>query len=215
MDIKFDFPLDGIFFDLDGTLWDSVNGISASWQRTVARYPEFNIQFDDADVRACMGMCIDDIARKLMPQVDEDTRMRLMEECLEEEHQYLQKVGGKIYPNVEKTLSALAKKYPLFIASNCEQGYIENFLQLSGLGPYFRDYISFGDTNQHKGRNTLALIKKHGLKQPIFVGDAVVDQIAADYVQIPFIWASYGFGQVEHYDFMIQDFGELQSLLED
>ena len=211
---KLDFQPDGIFFDLDGTLWDSVNGVSTAWQRAVTQYPEYNIHFTDDDVRSCMGMCIDDIARKLMPQLEESQRVRLMEECLEEEHRYLREVGGKIYPHVAETLAALANRYPLFIASNCEQGYIENFLELSGFAPYFRDHISFGDTMQRKGPNTLQLIKKHKLLRPIFVGDAKVDKDAAAYVNIPFIWASYGFGTVEEYDYLIQDFQDLRQLME-
>jgi len=212
--MKLGFFPDGIFFDLDGTLWDSVAGIAASWQRCLARYPQFNIHFDLNDVRSCMGLCIDDIAHRLMPHLEENLRMHLMEECLEEEHRHLREVGGEIYPHVEETLLALKKRAPLFIVSNCEQGYIENFLEVSGFGSCFLDHISFGDSKQQKGANTLALIKKYGLKQPVFVGDALVDQLAADEVQIPFIWAAYGFGKVEHYDFVIQEFCDLLALLE-
>ncbi len=213
MDKTLGFFPDGIFFDLDGTLWDSVHGVSTAWQRAVSRYPELHIRFNDDDVRGCMGLCIDDIARRLIPGVDEAERVRIMDECLEEEHRYLRQVGGKVYPHVEETLATLADRCPLFIASNCEQGYIENFLELTGYGKYFRDHISFGDTNQRKGPNTRLLMERHGLKQPIFVGDAGVDRRAAAYVGIPFVWARYGFGQLEPFDYVIDDIRELLPLL--
>lgn len=205
---------DGIFFDLDGTLWDSVQGVSTAWQRALSRYPELDIHFDDDDVRACMGLCIDDIARRLLPQLEEARRVHLMAECLEEEEEYLRQVGGKVYPFVGETLTRLAERYPLFIASNCQAGYIESFLALTGFGPYFQDHISFGDTQKRKGANTMLLMKRHGLRTPVFVGDARVDQLAAMEAGIPFVWARYGFGQVDRYDYVVDHFDQLLTLLE-
>lgn len=208
------FQLEAIFFDLDGTLWDSVEGISTSWQKAVARYPELDIHFTDADVRACMGMPLDEIAANLMPGIETSRRLRLMEECIEEEHIYLREHGGKLYPRLEETLSALSRRYALFIASNCEQGYIENFLELNRLDAYFRDHISFGDTGKKKGPNVCLLMEKHDIRKAILVGDAIVDQLAADYAQIPFLWASYGFGQVEHYDLKLSSLEQLLEVLD-
>ena len=204
---------DGIFFDLDGTLWDSVQGVSTAWQRAVSRYPELDIHFDDNDVRACMGLCIDDIARRLLPNLEESLRVRLMEECLEEEDLYLRQVGGKVYPSVGETLEQLARRYPLFIASNCQAGYIESFLDLTGFGPFFQDHISFGDTKQRKGANTLLLMERYQLQNAVFVGDARVDQFAAEEVGITFIWVCYGFGHVERYDYALDRFDQLLTLV--
>ncbi|MDO4733264.1 MAG: HAD family hydrolase [Bacillota bacterium] len=208
------FVPDGIFFDLDGTLWDSVAEISAAWQKRVALYPELDIHFSEDDVRACMGLSIDAIAHRLMPGLPKKEALLLMDECLEEEYRYLRRAGGKIYPGVGDVLAALSCSFPLFIASNCQQGYIENFLEFSGFGGFFRDSICFGDTQQSKGQNILQLCRKHGLKQGIFLGDTETDRLAAEEAQIPFLWAAYGFGKVESYLYRIDSFPALLSLLD-
>ena len=53
--------------------------------------------------------------------------MRLMDECCEQENIYLAEHGGILYPKLEETLQKLSEKYPLFIVSNCQDGYIQSF----------------------------------------------------------------------------------------
>ena len=47
------------------------------------------------------------------------------------------KVGGRLYEGLEETLKYLSAKYPLYIVSNCQKGYIEAFLSYHQLGKYF------------------------------------------------------------------------------
>jgi hypothetical protein len=45
--------------------------------------------------------------------------------------------GGLLYPGVREGLAQLKEKYPLFIVSNCQSGYIETFiLGRSGTGQF-------------------------------------------------------------------------------
>ncbi|NDI36267.1 HAD family hydrolase [Chengkuizengella sediminis] len=51
------------------------------------------------------------------------------------------------------------------------------------------------------------------LKSPIYVGDIVGDINAAKIAGIPFMYASYGFGNVEQYDYKIDRFDDILDVL--
>ena len=51
------------------------------------------------------------------------------------------------------------------------------------------------------------------MKHPVYVGDTQGDRDASDEAEIPFIFASYGFGNVEDKDGQIDEFSELLQLI--
>lgn len=55
-------------------------------------------------------------------------------------------------------------------------------------------------------------MKRNKLKSPVYVGDTQGDFQAAQYAGIPFVYASYGFGEVEAPDYTIGTFQELKEL---
>ena len=50
------------------------------------------------------------------------------------------------------------------------------------------------------------------MKNPIYVGDTSGDMEGAKIAGIPFVYASYGFGDVESFDYKIDDISELLDL---
>ena len=50
------------------------------------------------------------------------------------------------------------------------------------------------------------------LKKAIYVGDTQMDREAAKLADIPFVFASYGFGQVIDYDFIITELSDIVKL---
>ena len=60
--------------------------------------------------------------------------------------------------------------------------------------------------------NIALVVKRQGLKRPVYVGDTDWDYQAARRAGVPFIHAAYGFGQVEGVP-AIRRFGELDGLL--
>jgi phosphoglycolate phosphatase len=205
--------IDAILFDLDGTLWDSVAGVSAAWQMVIDRHPGLRGPLTDDEIRSCLGLRVDDIARRIFPQVDEDLRQKLLRECLAAEHEYLLNQGGVLYPRVEEVLSQLAAKYRLAIVSNCDDGYIQGFYAIHHLDRYFCDFESFGKTGMHKSENVKLVIARNNFRHACMVGDTILDQISAQAADIPFIYARYGFGQVREFDYAINSFDELLYLL--
>jgi len=53
------------------------------------------------------------------------------------------------------------------------------------------------------------IIERNQLKNAIYVGDTLGDAKSAIDANIPFIFARYGFGDVEKYDFVIDAFNEM------
>ena len=41
------------------------------------------------------------------------------------------------------------------------------------------------------------IVKKHNLQNPVYVGDTIKDKQSSDEANVEFIFASYGFGNVE------------------
>ena len=99
-----------------------------------------------------------------------------------------------------KTIATLSKGHRLFIVSNCQSGYIELFLRKTGLEKYITDIECFGNTKKTKGENIRLVIDRNIPGSTCYVGDTAGDQTAAAYAGIPFIFASYGFGQVNEED---------------
>lgn len=100
----------------------------------------------------------------------------------------------------------------MYIVSNCIEGYIESFLNSSNLTDYFKDYESNGRTKLSKGENIKLIIERNNIKKAIYVGDTISDKEAADYAKIPFVYASYGFGNVEQYDYKIDEINDILNI---
>ena len=159
-----------------------------------------------------MGLQLDEIGKRLFKNVKDKLRKELMDKCCDLECVYLAKDGGNLYPNVEKTLKTLSEKYKLFIVSNCQCGYIESFYEGHNLEKYFTDKLSAGETGLSKGENNKIIIERNNLKNPIYVGDTQGDKQSAIDADIPFVYAEYGFGSVNGYDYKIEKFEDLVKL---
>ncbi|MFA9559477.1 HAD family hydrolase [Evansella sp. AB-rgal1] len=205
--------MDSIIFDLDGTIWNPIETVLHAWNSCLKNHTHMKKEFTRADFKKTMGLQMDEISRILFPDMSEDFRKPLIEECCNTEREYIRQQGGNLYPKVEEVLNVLAKKYNLFIVSNCEDGYIESFYDYHKLEKYFLDYENPGRTGLSKGENINLIISRNSLTSPIYVGDTGGDLNAARYAGIPFVYAKYGFGEVKEYDFAIERFDELLTIV--
>lgn len=205
--------IDSIIFDLDGTLWDSTDGVLKSWSSIIENNKDINVKLTKETLKGTMGLQIIDIGRKLFPNLSDDRIEELMKDCCEFENEYLEKYGGILYDKLEDTLKELSSNYKLFIVSNCQCGYIEVFLKYHNLGKYFLDFENPGRTGLSKGENIKLVVERNKLKSSVYVGDTEGDLKAAKFAGIPFIYASYGFGEVSEYDYAIKRFDELLELI--
>ncbi|MEG1427314.1 MAG: HAD family hydrolase, partial [Oscillospiraceae bacterium] len=188
---------DGIIFDLDGTLWDSTDGIALSWKKVIDRIPEITNRPTKEDYLSVMGLSDVDLMKKLFPTLSEAEGRRLFDLCCIEENAYLARVGGKAFQGIEETLRILSQEYKLSIVSNCNLGYIEAYFTSMGTKAYFSDYESFGNTRRPKSENIQLVVARNSLKNPLYVGDTHWDRVAAETAGVPFLFAAYGFGETE------------------
>lgn len=204
---------DGILFDLDGTLWDATAAVAKSWTLGLE---QLNIQRPPVTVEElfpCMGLLLPDILERLVPGQTPEMQDKIISHCCRVENDYLALHGAPLYPGEEEALAALSKRYPLFVVSNCEKGYIEAYFAGTGMGKYFTDFESAGNTGLTKAENIALVVKRHGLTKPVYVGDTALDYKSAAEAGLPFVHAAYGFGAVEGVP-SIGELSQLEGLLE-
>lgn len=204
---------DGVLFDLDGTLWDATAGLADSWAEALADEPDVPRPPTKAELEGVMGMTDKELVAVIFPQVSQERGLELFEKCCSAENEYLRRHGGKLYDGLAATLEALAGKFPLFIVSNCNLGYIPCFLEAHGLERLFRDWECIGRTGLEKWENIRLVVERNGLQHPVYVGDTGLDQSSARKAGVPFIHAAYGFGIVRNAP-AVQSPRELLELLE-
>ena len=157
----------GIIFDLDGTLWDSAQAVVDSWNVVIDRTEDFNKRITVEDMESLMGKTMDDIAFTYFDTVSRQRALMILQECMDYENEYLEQVGGILYPHLEEVLADLSKDYFLAIVSNCQCGYIEAFLKYHKLEKYFDDFECFGNTKQEKDANIRKIVERNHLEKAV------------------------------------------------
>ena len=198
-----------MIFDLDGTLWDSTKQVVPAWNIVLGRYPELNKQITIEEMETFFGKRLEEIASMMLPQVEDAKRMDVLRECCREEQIYLREHGGALYPHLVETLSELKKKYFLAIVSNCQDGYVDAFLDHHKLREYFDDYEMSGRTGMTKGENIKLIIDRNSIDEALYVGDTTGDKLGALDADIPFVYAEYGFGNIDDSKYKISEFKDI------
>lgn len=199
----------GIIFDMDGTLWDSAPEVVASWNETIRKSGYQRAPITAEDMQSVMGKTMDDIARVLFTGLSEEERIRLLDQCGEDENEYLRRHGGTLFPNIRQTMEQLKKKYHLYIVSNCQAGYIEAFLDYYKFHDLIEDIECYGNNNKPKGDNIALIYQRNELDDAVYVGDIQGDYDSSMHAGVKFIHAAYGFGTIRELVPKINSFAEL------
>lgn len=203
---------DGIIFDVDGTIWDSTPVVEEAWNAAMEE-AGYDVRVTADRLKGLFGLPMEDIIRDLLPDVSEEERIKFAPKCYEYEHEYLSRQGGVIYEGVKEMMKELSSDYPLFIVSNCQAGYIELMLEKTGLGGYVRDHLCPGDSGKLKAANIRIICDRHGLMNPLYVGDTQMDANACKEAGVPICFAAYGFGKVSEPKYIIKSPMELTEIL--
>ena len=188
--------MDSIIFDVDGTLWDSTDIVAKAWTQYLREKEHMEIEITSKRLMSLFGQLLPDISKALFPELSASEQLRIIEACCQAEHEALFKECAPLYEDLEKTLQILSQKFPLFIVSNCQAGYIEVFLKATGFGKYFKGHLCPGDTGMAKAENISRIVRDFQLSSPVYVGDTMGDYQACKKAGVPFIFAAYGFGDV-------------------
>ncbi len=195
-----------IIFDMDGTIWDTRKVIKAAWNDV---FIENNfIKIEDDKLTSLMGLTMTEIINEI--NLTED----ILDKLVEKEHEYLLEASHLCFKNSLKAIKELSKDNRLFIVSNCQNGYIDIFLEKYSMKAYFEDFLCWGDTHDIKGETIKRLMKSNNLDSAVYVGDTTTDQEACIYADIPFIYAKYGFGDVKGYEYAVNDIIEVKDIIE-
>ena len=201
--------MDSIIFDVDGTIWDSARSVADSWNKAIKENSDLNLTLEPGSLSRLFGKTMTEIADALFPSLTTAGRMELLKVCFETENRYLEDHPGRLYEGVAETMRELSKRYPLYIVSNCQCGYIEVMIKTSGTGSLIRDHLCFGETGTPKSETIRALMERNGLKDVVYVGDTQGDADACKAAGVPFVFAEYGFGDVPDAEDRISKISEL------
>lgn len=208
--------IQALIFDVDGTLWDTTEAAAKIWSDVAGRYPEVKDEVTAEKLRSLYGLPLEDIAVKLFPSVSEKVAIEIMEECVRVQCPILEKGVASLLGPVKETFAKLAEKYRIFIVSNCRSGYIEALIKAHELAEYVTDFTCPGETGLLKADNIRLICERNhiSLASAVYIGDTRADEIASREAGIPFIFAAYGFGEVQQPDGEINSIADLPALLE-
>lgn len=204
--------MDSIIFDVDGTLWDSTTAVADIWMDAMREKAGYTLKVTPAEVQGLCGRLLEDIAAALFPEQPLEKQLQYMKICSLAENECLIKQRIDPYPGVGRTLAELGKNYDLYIVSNCESGYVETFMQVTGLTAFFKGHLCPGDTGMPKAENIVKIMKDYGIQETVYVGDTRGDFESSRKAGVPFVYASYGYGQVDGADYTIDCFEDLLKL---
>ena len=223
-------------------------------------------RIESEDLRREFGKPLDVIAEDLLPNLPEAEKDTLLQRWYEAEENAIDRNPPAPYKGLEHTFRSLTGIFPeknekaatdsfrtkashrlppgipCFIVSNCQAGYIEQFLRLTRLGCYITAHLCPGDTDKLKAYNIYRIASEYHLQRALYIGDIQADSDAtreADHLlkqearihrkeiirdsshtistfsdpSIRFIWASYGFGKVESLDAAIRSITELPEMI--
>ncbi len=202
-----------IILDVDGTLWDTTDICARAWNAAIRENSSIEPRLTPELLKTLFGKPMNVIFAALFPELSEGERETLALKCCEYEDIFLKNEKVPLFDGVEDTIKELSAEKGLYIVSNCQNGYIEAFLENSGLEPYIRDFMCYGDTLLPKGDTLRLLVEKHRMDSPIYVGDTQGDADACRQAGVPFVYAAYGFGQVNGCEIKINSFSELKKLI--
>lgn len=201
--------MDGIIFDLDGTLWDSTEEIAKSWNQVLELHTTIKKHITAEDLKRVFGKPLEEIFATLFPEETKEYLEEISYLLYKDQHEQLAEAKPATYPGVVEGIKKLSEKLPVFIVSNCQAGYIEVFLGVTELGPYITDYTCPGITGVFKAENIKMIMERNNLEKILYVGDTAGDKMACDKAGVPMIHAKYGFGEVENPFMTIENFTDV------
>ena len=213
---------EAIIFDMDGTLFKTETLLIPAHDRLFQRLKEEGYYEGETPpveiMLGSLGMLLEDIWKRVLPDASDAARARADELLIEEEIAGLKGTDSELYPGVAQTLAELKKHgVKLFVASNGLEPYIEAVVDAHGLREYFDGLYSAGG---HQTSSKVDLVKllltEHDIEYAWMVGDRSSDVEAGKKNDLKVIGCAYaGFGRDEELkdaDVLINDFDEILTM---
>ncbi|QAY65100.1 HAD family hydrolase [Paenibacillus protaetiae] len=213
---------EAVIFDMDGTLFETdtlLRGVHENIFRTLREEGLYGETPPVERLLGCLGMLLDDIWLKVMPDASEAARDRANELLLQYEIEGLEAGEGRLYSGAEEALRQLKEQgVKLFVASNGLELYVKEVARLKGIAPLFEGLYSAGEYRTSSKVDLVALLlQEHGIGHAWMVGDRSSDVEAGRNNGLDVIgcaYADYGHSQeLEGADALIRSLTELLPLL--
>ena len=206
-----------LIFDVDGTIWNSTEVVARAWRQAV-RDAEVSDLYITADMlKKEFGKPMDEIFASLFPDMtDSKIKAKMAKFIYSYEERYLvENTEDLTYPGMKEEFFRLAKKYNIYIVSNCQAGYIELVMDKVGIRECIKDWDCFGYTGLPKSGTIRKLMEKNALedKETVYIGDTNGDFTATKEAGLKFVFASFGFGEVANPDATIEKIDDLEEAI--
>ncbi|UEQ77720.1 HAD family hydrolase [Chryseobacterium arthrosphaerae] len=192
-----------LIFDLDGTLWDPRSTIIGIWNDVLHKHQLIERELKPEDMNPYMGLLAKDIIKDIVSGISDQKAQEVLSNIIVKEKEVLRARGGILYTGVEETLKKLSEDHRLFIVSNCQDGYIEAFLEYYQFNDLFADFESHGRTQKPKSENIQLIMGRNHLSpdDTVYIGDTQTDYDASQSNTLSFIFCKYGFGHLNTDDY--------------
>lgn len=200
-----------VIFDVDGTLWDAC-GTSAKGINNALEKLGIAKRFTAEDIQKYSGEPCTQIFHTLFGAL-ENEYPNLLEAADAGERDAILSDGGMIYPNVKEGLLKLSNNAQLYLVSNCQDWYLEYFIDFADIRSILSGYNSFGASGIPKHEMITQLLGDTDPRHAVYIGDTSRDLLAAQTAGVDFIGASYGFGNVSEADQVCESFSKIAECL--
>lgn len=210
---------EAMIFDMDGTLFKTETLLIPVHHQVFERLREEKLFEGETPpeelMLSCLGMLLEDIWRKVIPDSSEAVHRRADELLLEFELAGLKTHETELYPGVADTLVKLKQRgIRLFVASNGLEHYVKGVAEAHGIAGLFEGLYSAGQyQTASKTELVKLLLDRHGVSSAWMIGDRSSDVEAGkqnDQTVIGCAYAGFGHDQeLDGSDVLINSFDEL------
>jgi phosphoglycolate phosphatase len=198
---------DAVIFDIDGTLWNASSASAKGWNLGLESIG-LTQRVTAEQVESVAGNSYEECIDILLPG-QKKRHAGLLDALNEYETKVVTSDGGEFYHGVVAGIIRLASDCRVYLVSNCQEWYLNLFLDFSQLGPVFSGVDCYGMSGLPKNEMLSRTKRTHSLQNPVYVGDTASDEKAAALAGIPFIHVAWGFGKPEGKPKIVHSFDEL------
>ena len=203
-----------IIFDLDGTLWETIDTTYEAANIVVSKHSDV-LAISKETVIKGMGLGKEENSINYMPYLEKDKAMEYLDEISRENFKLISIKGANVYDGVKDVIIDLSNNYKLAIVTNNQDEYAKTFFKVTGLEEYFVDYMGTGSYNISKGEAIKRVVLRNNESNNYYVGDIEKDMVASEEANVTFIHAKYGFGKDLLSKYYIDDIKDLPHLIKE
>ena len=187
---------DGIIFDIDGTIWNTTGIVEKAWNQALDECGLSDFHVTAKQLQGLFGLPMMDIIDAILTGQPLEKKLEFKPLCYKYEDEYINREPGILYEGMVETVKALSEKYPLFVVSNCQGGYIELMLEKTGMKPYFKDFTCPAYTDKLKADNIKIICERNNINKPLYIGDTQMDADACKKAGVPIDFGRLGRGVI-------------------